>query len=438
MLRFFPLLLVFLALPACSPPAGKVRGVVLLVADGTSLELLAAARFFQGGARGQLALDGMPHSAIVRTASASHLVTDSSAAATALARGIKADNRMVGIAGRGSGTVSPSILDLAKKAGWTTAVVTDDSVTGGTPSPFLIEHDNRNEHDRIAVKIGSQLGSRVDFLVGGGAKWFSDRSGDPGVVYQPGQRENARMAQEALTAADAAVFTSWEAFQSGTRDGSPRPALAVFAPEEFSYFADGLRTLRLLDLVQETLRLLQSRGKPYFLVVEASLPDKAAHGNHARRAMAEVLEFDAVVQWLRGHVGPDVLILATTDHNTGGIVVNGYPPAQYQGERLLGKDPVSGAGILTFASGPGADPAAANVRKRIVHEAGQPSREVAEAKDPLDPDFAQPALIPSRSALHTGGDVWAFAQGPGAGKVRGSMENTEIFRVMAEAVAGKP
>lgn len=438
MRRLFPLLLVFFALSACSPPASKVRGVVLLVADGTSLELLAAARFFQGGARGQLALDGMPHAAIVRTASASHLVTDSSAAATALARGIKADNRMVGIAGPRSGAVSPSILDLAKKAGWTTAVVTDDSVTGGTPAPFLIEHDNRNEHDRIALKIVSQLGSRVDFLVGGGAKWFSDRSGDPGVVYQPGQRENARQAQEALASTDAAVFASWDAFRAGTRGGSQRPVLAVIAPEELTYFADGLRTLRLLDLVQETLRLLESRGKPFFLVVEASLPDKAAHGNHARRAIAEVLEFDAVLQWLRGHAGPDVLILATTDHNTGGIVVNGYPPAPYQGDRLFGTDPVSGAGILTFASGPGADPAVSNVRKRIVHEPGQPSREVAEAKDPLDPDFSQPALIPARSSLHTGGDVWAFAQGPGAEKLRGSMENAEIFRVMAEAVSDKP
>ncbi len=437
MRRFIPLLLVLVVFASCSPP-NKVRGVVLLVADGTSLELLAATRFFQGGAQGQLALDGMPHSAIVRTASASHLVTDSSAAATALARGFKADNRMVGIAGPGSGAVSPSILDLAKKEGWTTAVVTDDSVTDGTPSPFLIEHDNRNEHDRIALKIVSQLGSRVDFLVGGGAKWFSDRSGDPGIVYHPGQLENARTAQEALASADAAVFVSWDAFQSGTQGGSARPVLALFAPEEFSFFADGLRKLRLLDLVQETLRLLESRGRPFFLVVEASLPDKAAHLNNARRAIGEVQEFDAVVRWLRDHAGPDVLIVATTDHNTGGIVVNGYPPARYRGDRLLGKDPASGVDILTFASGPGADPAAANIRRRIVQDPGQPAREIAEAKEPLDPDYVQPALVQAKSSLHTGGDVWAFAQGPGAGKIRGSMENSEIHRVMAEAVSGRP
>ena len=108
----------------------KLDGIVLVIADGTSLELITAARNYAVGATGRLALEDFAHTAFVRTHSASDMVTDSGAAATAMARGIKADNRVVGMADPAASSSPPSILDLAKKAGWSTAVITDDSVTG--------------------------------------------------------------------------------------------------------------------------------------------------------------------------------------------------------------------------------------------------------------------------------------------------------------------
>ena len=133
---------------------------MLVIADGTSLELITAARDYAVGPTGRLALKIFPHTAFARTHSASDMVTDSGAASTAMARGIKADNRVVGIADPGASSGPPSILDLAKKAGWSTAVITDDSVTGATPAPFLVEHGNRDQHEIIAAKIQSQLGAR--------------------------------------------------------------------------------------------------------------------------------------------------------------------------------------------------------------------------------------------------------------------------------------
>jgi alkaline phosphatase len=71
----------------------KLNGIVLVIADGTSLELITAARAYSLGAEGRLALEGFPQTAFVRTYSGSDIVTDSGAAATSMARGIKADNR---------------------------------------------------------------------------------------------------------------------------------------------------------------------------------------------------------------------------------------------------------------------------------------------------------------------------------------------------------
>ena len=89
---------------------------MLVIADGTSLELITAARAYSLGAEGRLALEGFPHTAFVRSYSGSDMVTDSGAAATAMARGIKADNRVIGMAHPRAPSSPPSILDLAKAA----------------------------------------------------------------------------------------------------------------------------------------------------------------------------------------------------------------------------------------------------------------------------------------------------------------------------------
>jgi alkaline phosphatase len=96
---------------------GKLDGIVLVISDGTSLELITAARNYSVGPDGQLALESFPHTAFVRTYSASDMVTDSGAAATAMARGIKADNRMIGMAHPDALPSPQSILDPCQEDG---------------------------------------------------------------------------------------------------------------------------------------------------------------------------------------------------------------------------------------------------------------------------------------------------------------------------------
>ena len=187
---------------------------MLVIADGTSLELITAARNYALGAAGRLALEDFSHTAFVRTYSASDMVTDSGASATAMSRGIKADNRVIGMADPAASSSPPSILDLAKKAGWSTAVVTDDSVTGATPAPFLVEHANRDQHEIIAAKILDQLGGRADIVLGGGSKWFFDRVKDPGVIYKAGERTVVQKTQEKLSSLPVAVFEEWESLRA--------------------------------------------------------------------------------------------------------------------------------------------------------------------------------------------------------------------------------
>lgn len=429
-------LLCVFALVGCQPAPPRVDGVVLFIADGTSQELITATRVYSQNAKGRLELEKFPQTAIVRTWSASHVVTDSGAASTAMSRGIKADNRVVGQAAPESTSSPPSLLDLAKQAGWATGVITDDSVTGATPAAFLVEHSKREEEGIIARKIIGELGRRADLVLGGGAQWFSDRVSDPKVVYQGEDRKTAAANGAELAKANIATFDRWEDFAKSV-PGS-KPVLGIFYPRELPYIADGERAPRLKDMVAKAIEYLHRGNKPFLLVVEAGLPDKAAHLNNAKRAMAEVLEFDAAIAWVREHLGPNVLVLATTDHNTGGLALNGYPPIGYHGDSLLRPDPVKDYMYLTWASGPGYDQKAVNTRARIVQEPDQPMREVKEEKQLTDWDYVQPALIDaSKGSLHTGGDVWLLASGPGSEAVHGYLENTDIYRIVADVIAGK-
>jgi len=414
----------------------KLDGIVLVIADGTSLELITAARDYSLGADGRLALEDFPHTAFVRTYSGSDMVTDSGAAATAMARGIKADNRVIGMADPAASSSPPSILDLARKAGWSTAVITDDSVTGATPAPFLVEHRNRDQHEVIASKMLDQLGVRGDIVLGGGSKWFFDRVNDPAVIYKAGDRSVVQKTQERLSTLPVAVFDDWESFRAYVPEGEDsKPVLGVFYPEQFPYYADGTRTLRLKDMVEKAVALLRARGKPFFLMIEAALPDKASHLNNAKRAIFEVLELDATVAWLRSNLGPNTLLLVTTDHNNGGFSFNGPPvPLRLRGEALLGTDPVRGANYFTWASGPGANREASTKRTRIITEPGKPMSSVEETIQETDVDYAQPALSEAKASLHTAGDVWLVGDGPGSENVHGFLDNTEIFSLMTKAV----
>lgn len=396
----------------------KLEGIILIISDGTSLELITTARDYALGADGRLAWDNFPATAFVRTYSASDLVTDSAAGATAMARGIKAINGVVGQETPDSTSGPASILDLAKAKGWSTGVVSDDSVTGATPASFLVEHRSRAQYDLIADKILDQFGKRADIVLGGGSKWFSDRSADPAIKYKENQPAQVQKNAEKREKSGVAYFDDWNAFVAAKK--GDKPVLGTFFPDAFPYYADGTRTLRLRDMVGEAVKFLKAAGKPYLLVAEAALPDKACHANNAKRAITEVLELDSTLDWLKKNAGPNVLIIVTTDHNTGGLIFNGPPaPLRLKGDALLGKNPVSEHPYLTWASGPGANPPKPDA--------------TPVAEDHFE--ATQPALLPRGSAYHTGGDVWLVADGPGSETIHGSIDNTGIYRIIAKEIA---
>ena len=422
-----PLLSVF-SLSANEPPPG----IVLVIADGTSFELLTAARMYQGGAEHRLFLEKFPNTAIIRTHSALQAVTDSAAAATAISRGYKTGNMMLGQ--RPDGASGLSLLDLARKAGWSTGMVTDDSVFGATMAAFLVENINRTQYPLIANKIIDQLGAdrRADIVLGGGRKLVEAKFADEFPANE------ARLIRETSAKIEANTglnyFSDWETFAKS--DSGSNAVLGLFSVDTFPYTGQDWQVPRLSQMALEAQRRLQARGRPYLLIVEAALPDKASHANLSKLALLEVLEFDATLAALAKQGGDRLLMVATTDHGTGGFSMGNYIPARLRGDGLLRPDPISGRPNITFATGPGAAPNANTYEKIVVNAAG--TKKEVVTRDFSDITYLSPAGVQMNSASHTAGDVWLAAMGPGAENFRGFLDNSQIFSLIAKEILSNP
>ncbi len=87
-----------LALPvnALAADTTGAKNVILMIGDGMGWAQVAVARSFVHGPGGELNMDKFEHSGYVSTFSLHSLVTDSAAAATAMATGHKTGNGIIG------------------------------------------------------------------------------------------------------------------------------------------------------------------------------------------------------------------------------------------------------------------------------------------------------------------------------------------------------
>src|SRR5690606_26074279 len=129
-----------------SAEAKAPTNVVLLIGDGLGIGAREATRLVHG----ELAMDELRFAGWVRTSPADPdaAVTASAAAATALATGVRTRNGSVGVDRRGR--ARDSLLDLARRSGRSTGLVTTAEVTDATPAAFGAHVADRDRHARIA------------------------------------------------------------------------------------------------------------------------------------------------------------------------------------------------------------------------------------------------------------------------------------------------
>jgi alkaline phosphatase len=380
---------------------------------------VTAARLARGR-RGRLHLDEMPRTAIVRTWSADSLVTDSAAAASAMACGRKTDNEILcedatAEAGKRHGVRLESIALWAKRRGLRAGVMTTARVTHATSAAFYATHHDRDAERDIARQA---IDSPLDFILGGGVREFGD--------LLPADDARGRGWRLVTTAADLRGLRALD-----------RPVLGLFAESHLPYEAErapvagrGAGTPAaapekgaapgLVEMVRWALDVLTADGRPFFLAVEAGRPDHAGHDSQARTLVGEMDALDEAVGLATSRLDPaTTLVLVTGDHETGGLSINGYPSWD---EGIWGTSRHLGVRtpVLTFCTGPGTG-----------------AERAPGGPGPAGADDLRPSGFVLRDGLHTGIDVPLYAWGAGSEPVRGTLENTAIYHLLRAHLEGR-
>ena len=208
------------AAPA-SDAATRPRNIIFMVSDGFGPASVTLARVLrnrvyqppptESGGMQPLALDrfltGQLH-----TYSASNLVTDSAAGATAWACGIKTTNLYVAV--DPNEKPRATLMEAAKAAGMATGVAVTSSVTDATPAAFATHARRRALQRSIALQLA--VNRTADVVLGGGRAYFAPQQLEE-AMRQPGA---ASASASSASAASAASGASCGAASCGAGGGS--------------------------------------------------------------------------------------------------------------------------------------------------------------------------------------------------------------------------
>jgi len=393
----------------------KPFGIILFLGEGLAPGRLAATRVYAGGADAPLSLDSMPHLALVRNYSNDFAAPDRAAAATAIATGMKVNNKSIGADSRG--VPIANLIELARRSGRATGLVTDGIMTNPTAAAFYAHTSASSDQTEIARQLADGLG--IDLVLGGGAREFLPET-------KNGNRKDGRDLLLEIrrkgfdlvhSKAELEAIPDWR-----------RPKLfGAFGHAELAY-ADQIEARgeqpSLPDMVRRAIELLQYNRAGYLLVVDAGLMRKAAEQNDAEHTLAETVEFDRAIAVARHYAGAKSTIIVCGDVALGGLNLNGYPFRKDRGIAVLGLNS-AGDPWLSWASGPNGGRSYGAARL-----AAQQSPSASAAPSPGI--LQEPAAFYAPAALDTVDDIVAFGSGPGSDGLQGSIDSSAIFRLIRD------
>jgi alkaline phosphatase len=381
--RFFVYLLITGLLGAHAPGttvAGaqeKANNIILFIGDGMGAEHRKAARWKSVGDDGLLSMDDMPARGWARTACADNPITDSAAAATAMATGVKTNKGVIGM--NADLQIVPTILEKARQMGKAVGLVTTKEVTNATPAAFVAHVKHRSANTKIAEQM---MESGVDVILGGGEDQFLPASMQ-GCFPARGRRIDGRnLLQDDATAGfrhvcDPASIVSIE-------PAIPLRLIGLFADEDMQRPF----TPSLAAMTQSAIAILSRNPDGFFLMVEGGQIDTASHVHDASNAIRDTIGLDAAVKVAKTFAASDgrTLIIVTADHETGGMQLS-----------------------LTALGRPGED-------------------------GPFRDRHGRPFYVNWHTRGHTGVDIPVTAQGPGSKRLNGVYDNTFIYEVMRDVL----
>ena len=308
----------------------KPSNVVLLIGDGMSIPQVYAAMLTS---ENPTSFERFPVTGLAKTYSKSHKITDSAAGGTAIATGNKTNNGMIGM--NADSIPVPSILDILSEKGLKTGVIATSYITHATPASFVAKNINRNNYEEIAMDFAKS--DKVDILIGGGRKHFAER-------------------KDGLNLIEEMVSEGWKYYDTLFNVDANDDKILVLADDSHlpAYPSRGEFLPNATAIALENLSQSESG---FFLMVEGSQIDFAAHNSDSTHLVNEMYDFDNTINKVLDFAEKDgnTLVIVTADHETGGLTMidpNGCYTETYFKFSTGSHSPLL---VPVFAYGPGSE-----------------------------------------------------------------------------------
>ena len=361
---------------AIIPIKNKPKNIILLISDGMSLTQVSTYRLLKGGPNERIAVDKFPVSGIVLTHSENAIVTDSASSATAFSTGRKTNNGALGL--DEDNKILENFTEIIDRYGYVSSLISTSEITHATPAAYASHVDLRWKTDEISLQM---MESKVMTILGGGRHFFLPE--DLGGKRSDGLNLLEQMESSRMVMTEKKELDSFDHSDLGKVVGlfadealrdKEKPENHVFEPSssEMLNFA-----------INRSEKFNENGCKGFFIMLEGSQVDWAGHANDLNYLKREMQDFDEAVELALDYAtqNPDTLVIATADHETGGLLIESSSPTDYTAPEVK----------FSFNTGIG-------------------------------------------YGSHTGVPVPVYAYGPGSENFTGTLDNTDIFYAMLEAV----
>ncbi len=323
------ILSISIIIPATSQQEKRVKNVIMMIPDGTSVSVLSLARWYKYGICPAdntcwLTIDKMI-CGLVKTHSSDAPIGDSAPTGSTYATGYLSKSGYIATYPKSSGKnkdlvpIDPkrayqplfTILEAAKINHKSTGLVVTCQFPHATPADFSAHTPHRDQYDLIAKQM---VYNHINVVFGGGTKYLDplkrdDKENLVTVLKNRNYNYVTKMADfKKLQSSDSLV---WGLFADD------------FLPYDIDSNKDSIPSLS--EMTDKALQILTKNPDGFFLMVEGSKVDWAAHNNDPVGIVSEFIAFDKAVETALNFAKKDgnTAIVICPDHGNSGMSIGG-------------------------------------------------------------------------------------------------------------------
>lgn len=422
--------------------AAETGSVVFFHPDGTGLNHWGALRFLKAGPDGRLNWDGLEGMAVYTGHMKDALTGTSHGGATVHAYGVKVQADSFGLDGTEEITAASgakmSIMEEAKAKGLAVGVVQTGHIAEPGTAAFLASVELRRNTRDIAKQV---IESGAQVIMAGGEKFLlpkgvkgrhgdGTRTDDVDLIKRAGELGYTIVyTREELAALDLAktdrllgVFALGHTFNGKPEQVNQRNGKGHYIKQAPT----------IAEMSRAALAILSRAPNGFFLVAEEEGTDNMANANNAPGTLEALSRADEAVGVFRDFVkaNPKTLLVMAADSDAGGMQV--ISPGKRRGKD--GKASAPKVGGVPFKIGRPLPPTLLNGAP-VDGQAGTVSKPFVSAPDKAGKKW--PFAIAWSSIVDVSGGILVRGTGLNADRITGTMDNTDIYKVMYLTLFGR-